>query len=134
MPFDSIKELLVHKYSDSAIVLTDAWCPDGHELLEGEMLQGELSEKHIGDANNVFTFICRSAEARDGRWCEYIGDIYAVKESEFSLDEFASLLVYIHFEGSSFGIDIWYRFDPVGKVTKVVQNPLHLELVKARFI
>ena len=94
----------------------------------------EISARHLDHPNNTFTYICRSASARDGSWCEYIGDIYAVKRSEFSSDESASLLVYSHYECHAYGIDTWYEFDPTGKVAKYVLNPFHLDLSEARFI
>lgn len=84
-----------------------------------EKLRGtnEISARHNSAPNTGFTYICRVAEARNASWYEYIGDIYAVKENAHIPDEYASLLVYSHYEGSSFGSDTWYKFEPTGKLT-----------------
>lgn len=77
----------------------------------------EISARHNSDPNTEFIYICRAAETRNASWYEYIGDIYVVKDNAHIPDEYASLLVYSHYEGRSFGFDMWYKFGPTGKLT-----------------
>lgn len=77
----------------------------------------EISARHCDNPDSSFTYICRAAEARDGRWCEIIGPIYTAKASVYIPDEYASLLVCLTFVGSSHTDDTWYRLDPTGKLT-----------------
>ena len=77
----------------------------------------EISAKHNSDCGKTFTYICRAADPMNGRWFEYIGDIYAVKENDAVPDEYASLLVYCVCIGDSYGADTWYRLHPDGKIT-----------------
>ena len=77
----------------------------------------EISARHNDAPEGKFTYICRAAEARTGRWKEHISAIYSVKESKFIPDEYASLLVCLTFTGDSHGSDTWYKFDPTGKIT-----------------
>ncbi len=82
-------------------------------------LTHEISARHVSNPNGGFIYVCRAAQARNYSWFEYIGDIFAVKENELTSDEYASLLVYSHYEGSCFGADTWYKLDPDGRVTKL---------------
>ncbi|MCM1561272.1 MAG: hypothetical protein NC123_17280 [Butyrivibrio sp.] len=93
---------------------------EGYTLAWRERLRitHEISAKHDSSPDGTFTYICRAADPMNGRWFEYIGDIYAVKEKEDIPDGCASLLVYSVFTSDFNGIDIWYRFEPDGKVYK----------------
>lgn len=100
----------------------------GAPSLNGRLLRvmNEISAKHHASPNNVFAYVCRAILlSGSANWCEYIGDIYTVKENDSIPDEYASLLVYSHYEGSSFGVDTWYRLDPTGKVTKLELDPFN---------
>ncbi len=77
----------------------------------------EISARHNSTPDKSFTYICRATNDINGKWYEYIGDIYAVKEKDIVPDECASLLVYFVCIGDSHGGDTWYRFDPDGKIT-----------------
>lgn len=82
--------------------------------------------KFHASPNNVFAYVCHAIILSGSvNWCEYIGDIYTVKENGSIPDEYASLLVYSHYEGSSFGVDTWYRLDPTGKVTELRLHPFN---------
>lgn len=72
----------------------------------------EISAKHNSNRDMPFTYICRAADPMNGKWFEYIGDIYAVKERNAVSDENASLLIYLAFTSDFYGVDTWYRFDP----------------------
>lgn len=87
----------------------------------------EISAKHDMNPDNVFSCVCSAVQYMSSGCCEYIGDIYEVKRSDSTLDEFASLLVYSHCEGGLFGIDTWYKLDPSGNVTKFELSPFHIE-------
>lgn len=85
--------------------------------VSGLRITNEISARHNSAPDTGFTYICRAAKARDASWYEYIGDIYTVKENTHIPDEYASLLLYRHYEGSSFGTDTWYKLEPTGKIT-----------------
>ncbi len=87
----------------------------------------ELSAKHNSDCDKQFTYICRAADPVNGKWFEYIGDIYAVKERDNVPDEYASLLIYFVFTSDFYGVDTWYRFAPDGEITTFVSDLLHLD-------
>lgn len=87
----------------------------------------EISAKHNSDCGNTFTYICRAADPINGKWFEYIGDIYAVKERDTVPDENASLLVYFVFTSDFYGVDTWYRFDSEGKITTFVSKLIDLD-------
>lgn len=87
----------------------------------------EISARHDSSPDGAFTYICRAADPMNGRWFEYIGDIYAVKEKEDIPDEFASLLIYFAFTSDFYGVDTWYRFEPDDKITKYVSDLLDLD-------
>ncbi len=132
-------------------VVTDAWNPGtgenkvpDEELLPGEIAAvtfqvgsytvrsalrptHEVSARHASAPDGAFTYICRAADPMNGRWFEYIGDIYAVKETEDIPDECASLLVYFVFTSDFYGVDTWYRFGPDGEITKYVSDLLDLD-------
>lgn len=93
--------------------------------LNGTLLRitNEISAKHNATPNNKFTFVCRTIPQGGVNWCECIGGIFTVKENGSIPDEYASLLVYSHFEGSSFGVDTWYKLDPTGKITSLKLHP-----------
>lgn len=100
----------------------------GAPSLNGRLLRviNEISAKHHASPNNVFAYVCRAILLSGSmNWCEYIGDIYTVKGNDSIPDEYASLLVSCHYEGSSFGVDTWYRLDPTGKVTKLELHPFN---------
>ncbi len=90
-------------------------------------LTHEVSARHASSPDGAFTYICRAADPMNGRWFEYIGDIYAVKETEDIPDECASLLVYFVFTSDFYGVDTWYRFEPDGGITKYVSDLLDLD-------
>lgn len=83
----------------------------------------EISAKHTADLQNEYICVCRIAQSVDSEWCEYIGDIYTVKENVSISDADASLLVYSHYESSSLGADTWFKLEPSGKVTKLQLHP-----------
>lgn len=87
----------------------------------------EISARHNSDRNMPFTYICRAADPMNGKWFEYIGDIYAVKARDTVPDESASLLIYLAFSSDFYGVDTWYRFDPEGEITTFVSELLHLD-------
>lgn len=87
----------------------------------------EISARHDSSPNSPFTYICRAADPMNGKWFEYIGDIYAVKENEDTPDERASLLVYFVFTSDFYGVDTWYRFAPDGELTTFVSELKHLD-------
>lgn len=93
--------------------------------LNGTLLRitNEISAKHNVAPNNVFTFVCRTIPQGGVNGCECIGGISTVKENGSIPDEYASLLVYSHFEGGSFGVDTWYKLDPTGKITSLKLHP-----------
>lgn len=87
----------------------------------------EISARHDSSPDSPFTYICRAADPMNGKWFEYIGDIYAVKENEDTPDERASLLVYFVFTSDFYGVDTWYRFAPDGELTTFVSELKHLD-------
>lgn len=87
----------------------------------------ELSAKHNSSCDKPFTYICRAADPLNGKWFEYIGDIYAVKERDTAPDESASLLIYFVFTSDCYGVDTWYRFEPGGEITTFVSALLNLD-------
>lgn len=87
----------------------------------------EISAKHNFKCDMPFTYICRAADPMNGKWFEYIGDIYAVKERDTVPDESASLLIYLAFSSDFYGVDTWYRFDPDGKIATFGSELLHLD-------
>lgn len=87
----------------------------------------EISAKLNSNRDMPFTYICRAADPMNGKWFEYIGDIYAVKERDTVPDESASLLIYLAFSSDFYGVDTWYRFDPEGAITTFVSDLLHLD-------
>lgn len=87
----------------------------------------EISAKHNSNRGKSFTYICRAADPMNGKWFEYIGDIYAVKERETVPDESASLLIYFVFASDFYGVDTWYRIDPEGKITTFVSDLINLD-------
>lgn len=87
----------------------------------------EISAKHNSNRDMPFTYICRAADPMNGKWFEYIGDIYAVKERDTVSDESASLLIYLAFSSDFYGVDTWYRFDPAGKIATFSSELLHLD-------
>ena len=93
--------------------LFSAWCDELR-------VTHEISARHNDAPEGKFTYICRAAEAQNGRWKEHISAIYSVKESEFIPDEYASLMVCLAFAGDSHGSDTWYKFDPTGKITTLL--------------
>lgn len=94
----------------------------------------EISAKHNASPHNMFIDVCRVTQSMNADWCEYIGDIYTVKENDSIPDEYASLLVYSHYEGSSFGADTWHKLDPTGKITKLELHPFDSKQDDARFV
>lgn len=76
----------------------------------------EISARRNDATEGKFAYICRAAEARNGRWKEHIGTVYSVKESESIPNEYASLMVCLTFVGDSHCSDTWYKFDPTGKI------------------
>lgn len=104
------------------------------ELPEKMCVVHEISAKHMDNPNNTYTNVCSIAQSRSVRWCEYVGDIYTVKENESIPDEYASLLVYTHFSGDSFGADTWYKLDPTGKITKLDLHPFNSNLDEESFV
>ena len=91
-------------------------------------LTHEISARYDPDPDAAFQYVCRTIQAGNSGWCEYIGDIYTVKEHGSVPDECASLLVYSHYECSTYGLDTWYKLEPAGKITKFVSDPSHLGL------
>ena len=87
----------------------------------------EISAKHNSKRGKSFTYICRAAGSMNGKWFEYIGDIYVVKERDSVPDESASLLIYFVCTSGFYGVDTWYRFDPEGKITTFVSNLIDLD-------
>ena len=85
----------------------------------------EISAKHNSNRDKPFTYICRASDPMNGKWFEYIGDIYVVKENDAVPDESASLLIYFVFTSDFCGADTWYRFDPDGKIATFVSDLLH---------
>ena len=106
--------------------LSPAWC-------DALRVTHEISARHNDAPEGKFTYICRAAEARTGRWKEHISAIYSVKESKFTPDEYASLLVCLAFAGDSHGADTWYKLDPTGKITTLRLHPYDSDADKARF-
>ena len=72
----------------------------------------EISARYNSNPDKSFTYICRAADPMNGKWFEYIGDIYVVKERTTDPDESASLLIYFVFISDFYGVDTWYKFDP----------------------
>ena len=87
----------------------------------------EISAKRNSKRDKPFTYICRAADPINGKWFEYIGDIYAVKEMDIVPDESASLLIYFVFSSDFYGVDTWYRFDPDGGITTFVSDLINLD-------
>ncbi len=87
----------------------------------------EISAKHNSDRDKQSTYICRAADPVNGKWFEYIGDIYAIKERETVSDESASLLIYFVFTSDFYGVDTWYRFAPDGRISTFVSDLIHPE-------
>lgn len=106
--------------------LFPAWC-------DGLRVTHEISAKHNDAPEGKFAYICRAAEASNGRWKEYISAIYSAKESEFIPHEYASLLVCLAFGGDSHGVDTWYKLDPTGKITTLRLHPFDSNQNEARF-
>lgn len=75
----------------------------------------EISAKHVSVPDDEYTYVCRADQLIFS--CESIGNIYAVKENAFIPDEYASLLIYTCYVGSSFCSDTWYKLAPTGKIT-----------------
>ncbi len=96
-------------------------------------LTHEVSARHASSPDGAFTYICRAADPMNGRWFEYIGDIYAVKENEDIPDECASLLIYSAFTSDFYGVDTWYRFEPDGEIIKYVSDLPDLDGSKKDF-
>lgn len=112
-PADEEEVALVRKDTSSSPTVTTGfqWWRDKLRITH------EISARHNDSLEGKFTYICRAAEAQNGRWKEQIGAVYSVKESEFIPDEYASLMVCIAFVGDSRSFDTWYKFDPTGKVS-----------------
>lgn len=83
----------------------------------------EISARHHSTQDKSYTYICRAADPINGKWFEYIGDIYAVKERDTVPDESASLLIYFVFTSDFYGVDTWYKLDPDGKITRFIDHP-----------
>ena len=77
----------------------------------------EVSARHISSPGSEYTYICRTADAKDLSWSETIKSIYTVKEHSKIPDEYASLVVCMGYCGSSVSSDTWYRLEPTGKMT-----------------
>ena len=93
----------------------------------------EISAKHSSDPDKVFRYICRAARSGNHTWSEDIEFICTVKEHALIPDEYASLLICRHYEGSSFGSDTWYKLDPTGKITKLEPGAYGIIPDDARF-
>lgn len=104
------------------------------ELPEELHVMHEISAKHNDSASEEYIKICGAEQPREANRIEYIGDIYAVKENEDLPDEYASLLVYSHYSGSSYGIDTWYKLAPTGKKSKIVENPFSSCMKEKTFV
>lgn len=87
----------------------------------------EISAKYNFNHDMPFTYICRASDPVNGRWFEYIGDIYAVKERDTVPDEKASLLIYFVFTSDFYGVDTWYQFDPDGNVRSFSHGPFNTD-------
>lgn len=104
------------------------------ELPEELHMMHEISAKHIDSQSKEYLKICGVEQPREASGIEYIGDIYAVKENEAFPDEYASLLVYSHYSGISYGIDTWYKLAPTGKISKLVRNPFSSSMKEESFV
>ncbi|MDD6845888.1 MAG: hypothetical protein PUE32_10035, partial [Clostridia bacterium] len=60
--------------------------------------------------------------------------ICLVKENKSIPDEYASLLVYDRYIGSSFGIDTWYKLAPTGKREFLSLHDLDPDIDKCTFV
>lgn len=87
----------------------------------------EISAKYNFNHDMPFTYICRASDPVNGKWFEYIGDIYAVKERDTVPDENASLLIYFVFTSDFYGVDTWYQFDPDGNVRSFSHGPFNTD-------
>ncbi len=87
----------------------------------------EISARYNSNPDKSFTYICRAADPMNGKWFEYIGDIYVVKERATDPDESASLLIYFAFTSDFYGVDTWYKFEPDGEITTFVSDLLNLD-------
>ncbi len=87
----------------------------------------EISAKHNSNRDMPFTYICRASDPVNGKWFEYIGDIYAVKERDTVPDEKASLLIYFVFTSDFYGVDTWYQFDSDGNERSFSHGPFNTD-------
>lgn len=83
----------------------------------------EISAIHNSSYKRVFTYICSIDAEWHISYSEYVKDICTIKENKTVSDECDSLLIYIVYTGSSFGVDTWYRLDPDGKITRFIDHP-----------
>lgn len=83
---------------------------------DGLLVYHEISARHCEKPSNECIYVCRAAQSMSPDWCEYIGDIYTVKADDLIPDADASLIVYSHYESSSFGMDTWHKLDPNGNL------------------
>ena len=87
----------------------------------------EISARYNSNPDRPFTYICRAADPMNGKWFEYIGDIYVVKERAADPDESASLLIHFAFTSDFYGVDTWYKFESDGEITTFVSDLLNLD-------
>lgn len=78
----------------------------------------EISAGNGAGSGSKYMRVCRALQSMNPEWCEYIGDIFTMKENDTVLDERASLLVYSHYESSSFGMDVWHKLEPDGNLSE----------------
>lgn len=104
-----------------------------NELPEKLRVVHEISAKHMDNPSDSYTKVCSVTQSRSVMWCEYVGDIYTVKENEAIPDDYASLLVYTHYSGDSFSVDTWYKLEPTGKITTLRLHPFDSNMNEAQF-
>ncbi|MBD5474852.1 MAG: hypothetical protein HDR17_02535 [Lachnospiraceae bacterium] len=104
-----------------------------YELCEKLRDTLEISARHISSPSSGYTYICRTADARNFSWSEKIESIYTVKEHDQIPDEYASLLVCMRYLGSSFSSDTWYKLEPTGKITTLRSGAYGIMDDDARF-
>lgn len=80
---------------------------------EGLNLMYEISAKHINSPVKDYLNIC-GIPAMSLFYVPFTG-ICLVKENKSIPDEYASLLVYEGYSGSSCNVDTWYKLAPTGK-------------------
>lgn len=89
----------------------------------------EISVKRSNQSDDDIQLICKlPKESENCNWTKKITSLLIAKENEQTPDEYASLFIGCLFVDDSHTVEEWYRFSPLGEISKLSLDPSDMEI------